>query len=147
MNWTRERYTISTDPGRLDRRSIHEHLASSYWARGIPREVVDRSIDNSLAFGLYEGDALVGFARVITDRATFAYLSDLFVVESHRGRGLGKWLMEVIRSHPDLQNLRRWTLATRDAHGLYRQFGFTPLSSPERFMEILDGEVYTRDRT
>ena len=144
MNLTRGAYTISTDPDRLDRKVIHEFLASSYWARGIPRSVVDRSIDNSLTFGVYEGTTLVGFARAITDRATFAYLSDVFILDAHRGRGLGKWLMDVIRSHPDLQDLRRWTLATRDAHGLYRQFGFTPLAHPDRFMEALDADVYER---
>jgi GNAT superfamily N-acetyltransferase len=144
MNVTRGGYTISTDPERLDRKVIHEFLVSSYWARGIPRAVVDRSIDNSLTFGVYEGTALVGFARAITDRATFAYLSDVFILDAHRGRGLGKWLMEVIRSHPDLQDLRRWTLATRDAHGLYLQFGFTALAHPDRFMEALDPDVYER---
>lgn len=144
MNVTRGGYTISTDPDRLDRKVIHEFLASSYWARGIPRAVVDRSIDNSLTFGVYEATTLVEFARAITDRATFAYLSDVFILDAHRGRGLGKWLMEVIRSHPDLQNLRRWTLATRNAHGLYRQFGFTPLAHPDRFMEALDPDVYER---
>lgn len=142
MEATRGRYAISTDRDRLDRRAVHEYLASSYWAKGIPREVVDRSIDNSLAFGVYEGAGLVGFARVITDRATYAYLADVFILESHRGRGLGKWLMEVIRSHPDLQNLRRWSLVTRDAHGLYRQFGFASLAAPERYMEAVDPDVY-----
>ena len=144
MNWSRGDYEISTDKARLDRPLVQENLASSYWAQGIPRDVVDRSIQNSLCFGVYEATALVGFARVITDQATFAYLSDVFILESHRGRGLGKWLMEVILGHPDLQNLRRWTLATRDAHGLYRQFGFTPLAKPERFMEILDMDIYKK---
>lgn len=143
MDWVRGSLTISTDPARIDRPLVHEVLAGSYWAEAIPREVVDRSIDHSLVFGIYEGAAQLGFARVITDRSTFAYLSDVFVLESRRGQGLGRWLMEVIRGHPDLQGLRRWTLATRDAHGLYRQFGFTPLARPERFMEILDSEVYT----
>ena len=144
MEWTRGEFSISTDASRLDRRVIHEFLASSYWAGGVPRSVVDRSIENSLAFGVYEGKDLVGFARVITDRATFAYLSDVFILDSHRGRGLARWLMEIIKGHPDLQNLRRWTLATRDAQGLYERFGFTPLAKPDRFMEILDSDVYSR---
>src|SRR5207344_3602853 len=109
----------------------HAFLASSYWARGIPRETLDRAIDNALCVGVYDGDRQVGFARVVTDAATFAYLADVFVVESHRGRGLAKWLMEVIVGHPSLQGLRRFSLATRDAHGLYQQFGFRPLVKPE----------------
>jgi GNAT superfamily N-acetyltransferase len=144
VDWARGSLTISTDPARVDRKLVQEILASSYWAEGIPREVVDRSIENSLVFGLYEGLAQIGFARVITDRSTFAYLSDVFVLESHRAKGLGKWLMEVIMGHPDLQGLRRWTLATRDAHGLYRQFGFLPLARPDRLMEILDVDIYKR---
>lgn len=144
MEWTRDGLVISTDRERLDRQVIHDFLRNSYWAREIPREVLDRSIENALCFGMYEGKKLVGFARVITDQATFAYLSDVFVLESHRGRGLSKWLMEVILAHPQLQNLRRWTLATRDAHGLYEQFGFRPLSHPERLMEIVDMDIYSR---
>lgn len=144
MEWRRGQFLISTDRRRLDRDAIHAFLCNSYWAREIPRSVVDRSIENALCFGVYDGEKLVGFARVITDFATFAYLSDVFVLESHRGRGLSKWLMEVILAHPELQNLRRWTLATRDAHGLYEQFGFRRLSQPERFMEILDSEIYRR---
>jgi len=137
MEWKRDGFTISTEKERLDRDAIHEFLSHSYWAKGIPRELVDRSIENSLCFGLYEADALIGFARVITDNATFGYLSDVFVLESHRGRGLATWFMEVVFSHPDLQNLRRWMLATADAHGLYRKVGFTELSKPERIMEKL----------
>jgi GNAT superfamily N-acetyltransferase len=142
--WTRGDLVISTDPARLDRETIHRFLSRSYWAQGIPRSVVDRSIEHSMTFGLYEGTAQVGFARVITDRATFAYLADVFVLESHRGRGLASWLMEVIRSHPDLQGLRRWVLATRDAHGLYRRCGFRPIEDAGRYMEIVDREVYRR---
>jgi len=142
MEWKRDGLTISTDRSRLDRDAIHEFLRGSYWARGIPREVVDRSIDNSLCFGLYDGDRFVGFARVITDSATFAYLSDVFVLESHRGHGLGTWFMESVLSHPDLRNLRRWMLATADAHGLYRRVGFTALSKPERLMEKLLANAY-----
>jgi GNAT superfamily N-acetyltransferase len=142
MEWRREAYCISTDPDRLDRSAIHGFLRNSYWAEGIPRDVVDKSIQNSLAFGLYDPDGLVGFARVITDFATFAYVADVFVLPSHRGLGLAKWLMEVIRAHPDLQGLRRWVLATRDAHGLYRKTGFEKLEDPGRFMEIVDRNVY-----
>ena len=144
MDWTRDAFTISTDPSRLQRETIHAFLANSYWAKGIPREILDRAIDHSLAFGLYEGPKQVGFARVVTDRATYAYLADVFVLEPHRGRGLGKWLVEVILAHPDLSGLRRWGLVTRDAHGIYSQHGFTQLSHPERHMEISDPDVYLR---
>jgi len=146
IEWTRGRFTISTDSRRLDRERIHDFLIDSYWAPGIPRETVDRSIDHALCFGVYEGQALIGFARVVTDRATFAYLADVFVLESHRGRGLAVWLMEAIRAHPDLQGLRRWILMTRDAHGLYEKFGFRTMENPSRCMEILDRTVYARGR-
>jgi GNAT superfamily N-acetyltransferase len=146
MEWSRGGFTISTDPERLDRARIHGFLVDSYWAKAIPRAVVDRSIEGSLNFGLYEGAAQVGFARVITDRATFAYLADVFVLESHRGRGLAAWLMEVIQAHPELQSLRRWILMTRDAHELYRKFGFREIEDPGRCMEIVDREVYSRLR-
>lgn len=144
MEWRQGGYAISTDPERLDRGVIHGFLSASYWAKGIPRKVVDRSIEGALCFGLYEGDTQVGFARVITDRATFAYLADVFVVESHRGRGLAAWLMKTIMGHPELEGLRRWILMTRDAHGLYRKFGFRELADSGRCMEIVDREVYTR---
>lgn len=134
--------TVDTDPARLDLAVVHGFLAESYWAKGIPLETVRRSIRNSLCFGLYEAGHQIGFARVVSDRATFAYLADVFVLESHRGRGLGKLLMDAVVAHPDLQGLRRWMLATRDAHGLYAQFGFTPLLSPERFMQLHDPDVY-----
>ena len=141
---TRGAYSISTDPALLDRPLIHAFLSGSYWAGGIPRETVDRSIEGALCFGVYEGASQVGFARVITDRATFAYLADVFVFESHRGRGLAVWLIESIRSHPDLQGLRRWILMTRDAHGLYEKSGFRTIEDPSRCMEIVDRDVYTR---
>jgi GNAT superfamily N-acetyltransferase len=144
VEWTRGSLTISTDPKRLNRETIHDFLKSSYWAPGISREVVDRSIDGAMCFGLYDGDAQVGFARVISDQATFAYIADVFVLDSHRGRGLGVWLMEAIRAHPELQGLRRWILMTRDAHGLYEKFGFRRMADTGRCMEILDREVYTR---
>ena len=146
MEWTRGGFSISTDPERLNRALIRDVLAGSYWAPGIPSEIVDRSIEGALCFGIYEGGAQVGFARVITDRATFAYLADVFVLESHRGRGLAVWLMEVVMAHPELQNLRRWILMTRDAHGLYRKFGFREIADAGRCMEIVDREVYTRPR-
>lgn len=142
--WRRDGFTISTDPSRLDRETIHEFLAGSYWAKAIPREIVDRSIEGALCFGLYENARQIGFARVITDFATFAYLADVFVLESHRGRGLAAWLMESILAHPKLQGLRRWMLVTRDAHPLYRKVGFTALAHPERVMEMTFPGIYER---
>lgn len=135
---------ISTDPGKLDRARIHEFLRSSYWAKDIPREVVDRSLDHALCFGVYDRDRLVGFARVITDRATFAYVSDVFVLESHRGRGLSKRLMEAILAHGELQGLRRWMLATDDAHGLYAKYGFETPARAERLMERVFHDPYPK---
>lgn len=133
---TRGEYTISTDRARLPLAVVHRWLSGeSYWAHGIPPDVVQASILNSLPFGVYRGDALVGFARVITDYATFAYVGDVFVLPAHRGRGLSKWLMETIAADPRLAGFRRWMLATRDAHGLYAQSGWTPLAAPERWME------------
>ena len=134
--WQRGEYLISTDRDRLNVDLIHQFLSTSaYWALGRTRETVERSIENSLPFGVYEGAAQVGFARVITDYATFAYLADVFVLPEFRGRGLSVWLMEVISGHPQLQGLRRWVLATKDAHGLYRKFGFEGLKEPARWME------------
>ena len=129
--------TVSTDPSRLDLDVIHGFLARSYWAAGIPRKVVERALRHSLCFGAYEGGRQVGFARVVTDSATYAYVSDVFVLPSHQGRGVGKQLMAAIMGHPDLQGLRRWNLFTRDAHRLYRQYGFGDARHPERLMEIL----------
>ncbi len=139
--WIRGHYRVSTDPKRLDLDVIHGCLSRSYWAEGIPREIVDRSIRNSLCFGLLDDDRQVGFARVVTDRATYAYLADVFVLESHRGRGLSKWLLECVLAHPDLQGLRRWQLATRDAHGLYARYGFRPVD-PANIMEIRRQDLY-----
>jgi GNAT superfamily N-acetyltransferase len=136
---------VDTDKDRLDLPVIHQFLTNSYWARGIPIDVVERSIRNSLCFGLYDGDEQVGFARVVTDYATFAYLADVFVLESHRGRGLGKLLISAVMADPSLQGLRRWLLATRDAHSLYSQYGFTPLANPGRFMELHSPHVYSSD--
>ena len=129
---------MSTDRARLDLEVIHRFLSTmSYWAEGIPRDVVARSIEHSLCFGVYDGlGKQVGFARVISDFATFAYIADVFVLPSHRGHGLGKGLMEFIVQHPALQGMRRWNLTTRDAHALYAQVGFTPLKIPEKYMEI-----------
>ena len=134
-------YTISDDPGLLDLKGVHRYLAEeSYWARGIARETVERSVRHSLCFGVYHHGmpgrvAQAGFARVVSDHATFAYLADVFILPEHRGRGLSKRLIATILAHPQLQGLRRWALATRDAHGLYRQFGFEPLLKPENRME------------
>jgi GNAT superfamily N-acetyltransferase len=136
MEYRRGELLISTDRERLDLNMIHGFLTNCYWAKGIPREVVARSIEHALCFGIYDGEgAQVGFARVISDFATIAYVGDVFVLDTHRGRGLGKWLMQCITEHPALQSLRRWILTTRDAHGLYSQFGFTSVKAPERFME------------
>lgn len=129
-------YHISTDKSFLDLSLIHKYLSEeSYWARGIPFDKVKRSVENSLCFGIYLEAEQVGFARIISDHATFAYLADVFVLQAHRGKGLSKMMMEKIRTHPELQGLRRWMLATADAHGLYRQFGFEVIDSPEHFME------------
>jgi len=139
---TRGEYVVSTDRRRLDLERIHDFLRASYWSPGIPRHVVERAIDNSLCFGVYRGMEQVGFARVVTDKATFAYLADVFILDGHRRRGLATWLVEVIRSHPDLQGLRRFLLATRDAHALYRRCGFTEVVCPGRLMEISDPRGY-----
>ena len=133
---------VTTDRSRLDVDTIHGFLSNAYWAQGIPRDVLVRAIAHSLCFGAFDGDRQIGFARVISDRATYAYVSDVFVLESERGRGVGKRLMAAIRSHPELQGLRRWTLFTRDAHALYRQFGFDEGRHPERLMEIFDDCPY-----
>ncbi len=135
-------YEISCDAARLDIDAIHAFLSTTYWSPGVPREVVARAIGNSLCFGLYHGGAQVGFARVVTDRATFAYLADVYVLDAHRGRGLARRMMEAIDAHPQLQGLRRWMLATRDADALYAGFGFTALAAPERFMERHRPDVY-----
>ena len=133
---------LSTDRARLDVDLIHRVLAATYWASGIPRDVVVRAIAGSIAFGLYESGQQVGFARVITDMATYAYLADVFIVEECRGRGLGDWLVESIRLHPQLQGLRRFALITRDAGPLYARHGFIAPTEPSGYMEIVDREVY-----
>jgi GNAT superfamily N-acetyltransferase len=142
VEYRRGKFLLSTDPAQLDISLIHGFLTKSYWAKGISLEVVARSIENSLCFGIYANGKQVGFARVISDFATYAYIGDVFVLESFRGHGLGKWMMESITRHPRLEGLRRWTLLTRDAHGLYSQFGFRPLKSPDRYMELHNPDVY-----
>jgi GNAT superfamily N-acetyltransferase len=154
MEYRRGEFVISTDPARMDLDVIHGFLTNCYWAKGIPREVVAQSIEHSLCFGVYDesprlakdgrrgAPVQVGFARVVSDFATVAYLGDVFVLESYRGRGLSRWLMQCVVGHPALQNLRRWILLTRDAHRLYSQFGFTPLKAPERYMERHRPDVY-----
>jgi GNAT superfamily N-acetyltransferase len=140
----REGFTVSTDPARLDVQAIHAFLSTSYWAEGIPRETVERSLRNSLCFGLYGGERQIGLARMITDKATYAYLCDVYVLPEWRGRGLGAWMMECVMAHPDLQGLRRFSLVTRDAHELYRPFGFTEIANPGRYMEIARPGIYQK---
>jgi len=135
-------YVITTDAQRFDVAAIHAYLTRSYWSPGIPRATVERAMANSLCFGVLKGKEQVGFARVVTDRATFAYLADVFILEPHRGQGLSKALMRAIQSHPDLQRLRRFLPVTRDAHDLYRQFGFTQLANPARVMELHNPDAY-----
>jgi GNAT superfamily N-acetyltransferase len=144
MIWERPPYRISDQAADLDLDTVHAFLVTSYWARGIPRETVERSIRHSLPFGLFHGTRQIGFARAVTDRATFAYLADVFVAENERGRGLGAWLVETVLAHPELKGLRRWLLATRDAHALYRRFGFGAVANPAIFMTIHDPDIYTR---
>lgn len=135
-------FFISTDVSRLDLGVIHSFLTQSYWANGIPLDIVKKSIENSLCFGVYNQGRQVGFARVITDYATFAYLADVFVLPSERGQGLSKWLMQTIKEHPKLQGLRRWMLATRDAHGLYEKYGFERVIDPDKLMVISKPNIY-----
>ena len=144
MDFIKNGFTISTEKDKLDIDVIHSFLNRTYWAEGISKEIISRSIEGSLCFGVFENNKQVGFARMITDKATFSYLADVFIIEEYRGRGLSKWLMEVIMSYPDLQGLRRMILVTKDAHGLYKQFGFTPLINVDRWMHILDPDVYKR---
>jgi len=140
--WARNDYLISTDQSKIDLDTIHNFLSKSYWAEGISKQIIRKSIENSLCFGVYAKARVIGFARVITDFATFAYLADVFIVPEERGKGLSKWLMQVIIDHPRLQGLRRFTLATKDAHELYAKFGFKPFVNPERWMERHNPDVY-----
>ena len=135
----KDQFTISTDPARLEIDAIADMLTRAYWAKGRTRDVIARYIQHSLTFGVYDGERQIGLARVVSDYTTFAWLCDVFIHEDYRGHGLGKWLIETVHSHPDLQGLRRWLLATRDAHGLYEQFGWTLLDHPERWMHKFNG--------
>lgn len=138
MEYKRDNFTISDDTSRLDVDAICDFLSRSYWANKRPRDLIEKSIQHSLNFGVYDNSKQIGFARVVTDRSVFAYLCDVFIHEQYRGHSLGKWMMECILAHPDLQGLRRWCLLTQDAHGLYQQFGFTELNDPVRWMEKYD---------
>ena len=147
QEYRKEQLLISTDPAKLDVASIHAFLSRSFWdSEGIPKEIVQRAIRGSVCFGVYDGQQQIGFARVVTDGATFAYLCDDYILESHRGKGLGKWLMECILSHPDLQGIHRWVVVTRDAR-LYQKVGFTPLKEPETYLEIVSLEGYKKGLT
>jgi GNAT superfamily N-acetyltransferase len=144
MEQMTDSYTISTDKGKINVSYTHQFLSTqSYWAANIPREVVERSIEGSMCFVVLHDGEQVGFARVITDGATFAYLADVFIDPAHRSKGLSKRLMQAIMDHPSLQGLRRFLLATRDAHALYKQFGFTPLPSPDPWMQVHKPDIYT----
>ena len=161
MTISNDGYSISTDKSKMDIDFIHGFLTRSYWAEGVTKDIIKKSVNGSLCFGVFRNDPSplasvsggqslwrrhagkqVGFARMVTDEATFAYLADVFIIEDHRRKGLSKWLMETIMSYPGLQGLRRMLLATRDAHGLYTQFGFTPLNNPERWMQIHNPDIY-----
>ena len=137
MKWTRDDYTVTDHQEDMDIGMIHGFLTQTYWAGGIDQATVARSMVYSLCLGVFHQGLQIGFGRAITDRATFAYLADVFILPDHRGRGLGKWLVNCFLQHEELQGLRRWLLATADAHGLYRQTGFAPLREPDRFMEII----------
>lgn len=141
----RSDFEITSDPARIDVDAVHAFLTQVYWSKGIPRETVARAVAHSLSFALLHRGRTVGFARIVTDRATFAYLADVYVLPEHRGQGLGEWLVGTALRHPDLVGLRRVLLATRDMHALYARFGFRPLAAPERMMEIHDPDVYRRD--
>ena len=140
--WKQNNLIVTTNPARQDVDAIHAFLTRAYWCENIPREIVERAVRNSLCFGLFDGAAQVGLARVVTDYATYAYLCDVYVLESHRGHGLGKWLIECVMAHSQLQGLRRFNLATRDAHELYKPFGFQPLAKPESHMEKHKPDIY-----
>lgn len=146
MEWTKDEFLITTDKRKIDALYIHQFLSRSYWAEGIPLETVEHSIEGSLCFSVVYLNHQVGFARVVTDEATFAYLADVFIDENFRGKGLSRWLMEVIMSYPALQGLRRFMLATRDAHGLYAKFGFEPLTHVDRWMQIHHPDVYKKTK-
>lgn len=146
QQWLRGGYTISCDRAKFDFDFVHQFLTASYWSEGIPRATVEKAFSNSLAFGLYDHEKQTGMARVVTDYATYGYLADVFVAEGYRGLGLGKWMLECVMGHPDLQGLRRFGLVTRDAQGLYSQFGFRELGNPARHMEIVRPDIYLATR-
>ena len=137
-------YSVTSDSTRIDFDAVYRGLTATYWAKGMPAETLRKAIANSLCFSIFKGDAQVAFGRVITDRATYAYLSDVFVIEAERGNGLSKMMMEAVMAHPDLQGLRRFALLTKDAHTLYERFGFTPSKNPEWYMEIVNRDVYKK---
>lgn len=148
LTWRRGEFEISTDPARVDLETVQQFLSEqAYWSPGVPMDVVRRAIEGSVVFGVYRGEEQVGFARVVTDRATFGWIGDVVILAPFRGQGLSKWLMECIVGHPELQGFRRWMLATRDAHGLYARYGFTELHDATRFMERWDPDVYKRSRS
>jgi GNAT superfamily N-acetyltransferase len=142
MEWRRGEFEVSDDRARLDRAALHRFIGGTYWAEGIPRTTLDKALENSLCLGLYRGQEQLGIARVVTDRATFGYLCDVFVAPGHRGSGLGKWLVACVLEHPDLAGLRRLCLMTRDAHSLYQAQGFEPMRDPTRYLEIHRPDVY-----
>jgi len=146
MEYRKQEYLISTDKTKLDVQVIHNFLKETYWAKNVPLEVVEKSIENSICFGVYFHDDQIGFARVVTDYSTCAYIADVFILNEFRGRGLSKWLMKVIMNYPELQNLKRWMLGTKDAHSLYSQFGFSSPQHPDWLMEISNLEIYN-DKT
>lgn len=140
---SRNGFVISTDKSRLDIAAMHDFLSKeAYWSLNVPIAIIAKTVENALNFGLYEGEKQIGYAKIISDYATIAYLGDVYVLPEYRGRGLSKWLMETVHSHPQLQGLRRWILLTGDAHGLYRQFGWTDIAAPEKWMERHDKNVY-----
>jgi ribosomal protein S18 acetylase RimI-like enzyme len=144
---TNNDFVITSDPAAVDLNAVHAYLRRSYWAEDIPRDLLARAVANSIPFSVKLGAEQVGFARVITDRATFAYLSDVYILEAYRGRGLARRLMDAVMAHPDLQGLRRFSLTTRDAEGLYRQYGFTALATPQRHLEIIRPGLYKSGTT
>ena len=141
----KDEFCISTDKTKLDVDSIHAFLSTkAYWCLNIPKDTVQKAIQNSRCFGVYQNEKQIGFARVISDFSTIAYLGDVYILEEYRGNGLSKWLIETIMSDPNLQGLRRWILLTADAHGLYRQFGWTNIGEPEKWMTVHDKNVYAK---
>ncbi len=138
----RDEYTVTTDPARVNLNVVYGYLSRAYWSTGIPRPTLERAVQYSLCFSLLEGEQQIGFVRVVTDYTTFAYVCDVFVLESHQGKGLGAWLMQCVTQHPELQGLRRWQLVTRDAHDIYSRVGFVPLSQPERHMELYTADIH-----